>query len=120
MVINFQAFKNHALHDPLIDPGSADLTSDVDFRQMQQSCLASERLITFGPVEQGIFIKRMGGDVRLEVLIDNATDEQKSSLKSGYEMLTAEDKMGKRFKFFSIFPSVVKDHLSKYPVTGFS
>lgn len=87
---------------------------------MLQSCHTEGRLITFGPVEQGTFIKRMGGDVRLEVLIDNATEEQKASLRSGYEMLTSEDKMGKRFKFFSIFPSVVKDHLEKYPVTGFS
>lgn len=87
---------------------------------MQKSCHAEDRLITFGPVEQGTFIKRMGGDVRLQVLIDNATEEQKSSLKSGYEMLTSDEKMGKRFKFFSIFPSVVKDHLTKFPVTGFS
>lgn len=87
---------------------------------MQQSCHADNRLITFGPIEQGTFIRRMGGDVRLEVLIDNATEEQKKSLKSGYDMLISNEKMGKRFKFFSIFPSVLKDHLAMYPVTGFS
>lgn len=27
----FRAFKKHKLHDPLIEPGSADLTADVDF-----------------------------------------------------------------------------------------
>lgn len=26
-----KAFKSHKLHDPLIDPGTADLTADVDF-----------------------------------------------------------------------------------------
>ena len=30
-----QAFKDHKLHDPLIDPGSADLTADVDFRYLK-------------------------------------------------------------------------------------
>lgn len=27
----FRAFKRHKLHDPLIEPGTADLTADVDF-----------------------------------------------------------------------------------------
>ena len=31
-----QAFKNHELHDPLIEPGSADLTADVDFTYLKQ------------------------------------------------------------------------------------
>lgn len=31
---SFRAFKKHKLHDPLVEPGSADLTADVDF-----SCL---------------------------------------------------------------------------------
>ncbi|XP_063700110.1 protein arginine methyltransferase NDUFAF7 homolog, mitochondrial [Culicoides brevitarsis] len=117
----FRAFKNHKLHDPLVDPGNADLTADVDFRQMQQSCTAEDRLITFGPVEQGTFLQRMGANVRLENLLKNAqNEEQKSALKSGYEILTSEKQMGKRFKFFSMFPAVTKDHLQKFPVSGFS
>ena len=32
----FQAFKQHKLHDPLEEPGSADLTADVDFSYLQQ------------------------------------------------------------------------------------
>lgn len=35
-------------------------------------------------------------------------------------MLTSDEQMGARFKFFSMFPAVLKDHLMKYPVTGFS
>lgn len=34
-------------------------------------------------------------------------------------MLTNREKMGERFKFFSIFPNVLKDHLEKFPVHGF-
>lgn len=30
-----QAFKNHNLHDPLVDPGTADLTADVDFSYLK-------------------------------------------------------------------------------------
>lgn len=30
----FRAFKSHKLHDPLIEPGTADLTADVDFQAL--------------------------------------------------------------------------------------
>jgi hypothetical protein len=31
-----------------------------------------------------------------------------------------EDKMGERFKLFSLFPSVLKEHLVRFPVSGFT
>ena len=34
-------------------------------------------------------------------------------------MMVDEDKMGERFKLFSLFPSVLKEHLVRYPVSGF-
>lgn len=33
---SFRAFKKHELHDPLTDPGSADLTADVDFSSLKK------------------------------------------------------------------------------------
>lgn len=115
----FRAFKNHALYDPLLNPGSADLTADVDFRQLKYSCETEGKLITFGPIEQGKFIQNMGGEVRLRVLLEKATEEEAKDLKSGYELLTSGQKMGSRFKLLSFFPAVVKDHLLKFPVSGF-
>lgn len=38
----FQGFKNHQLHDVLCDPGSADLTADVDFSFFSQLCLSTK------------------------------------------------------------------------------
>lgn len=114
----FRAFKNHKLHDPLIEPGSADLTCDVDFKQIKQVA-EQNGLITFGPVDQGVFLKKMGGEVRLEALLKRAKPDEIENLKSGYDMLTNSEKMGTRFKFFSIFPDVLKSHLEKYPVLGF-
>lgn len=32
----FQAFRRHALHDPLSEPGTADLTADVDFSYLKK------------------------------------------------------------------------------------
>lgn len=115
-----QAFKNHAVHDPLLNPGTADLTADVDFSVIKQKAEHLDRLITFGPIEQKDFLQRMGGDTRLEVLMKNAkNDDTKETLQSGYEMLTSPSQMGSRFKFFSMFPKVLESHLQKYPVNAF-
>lgn len=32
----FRAFKKHKLHDPLKEPGTADLTADVDFSAIKK------------------------------------------------------------------------------------
>lgn len=48
-----------------------------------------------------------------------ADEENKKSLKSGYEMLMSPDQMGERFKFLALYPTVLKDFLNKYPPAGF-
>lgn len=118
-ISRFQGFKNHKLHDPLIEPGTADLTADVDFKQMKQFVEKNDKLLTFGPVEQRDFIKKLGGDVRIDRLVQSAIPELRSQIQTGYEMLTDPKQMGSRFKFFAMFPSVLKDHLRKYPAVGF-
>lgn len=63
----------------------------------------------------------MGGEVRLKALVENSkSPETAETTKSGYDMLTNPTKMGSRFKFFALFPKVLKDHLAKYPVNGFN
>jgi NADH dehydrogenase [ubiquinone] 1 alpha subcomplex assembly factor 7 len=113
----FRGFCNHQLHDPLVDPGSADLTADVDFSYFR-ACLEN-KLLTFGPVTQRDFLKRMGIDVRLQILLQNCDEKQKQNLLFGYHMMVDEDKMGERFKLFSLFPSVLMEHLVRFPVSGF-
>ncbi|CAO1413002.1 unnamed protein product [Diamesa tonsa] len=115
----FRAFKNHKLHDPLIDPGTADLTADVDFKNIKSICEHGDKLITFGPIDQGTFLKNMEAEARLEILLSKSRPAEQEILKSGYDMLVNPDKMGQRFKFFAMFPSVLRDHLSKYKVEGF-
>lgn len=79
-----------------------------------------DRLITFGPVEQKDFLYRMGGELRLKALLDNAKSESNAeSLKTGYKMLTDPSQMGSRFKMFAIFPKVLENHLNNVPVIGF-
>ncbi|KAH8295160.1 hypothetical protein KR018_008147 [Drosophila ironensis] len=116
----FRAFKQHALHDPLTEPGSADLTADVDFKLIKHTAETRGHIHCFGPVEQGLFLQRMQGEARLEQLVANALPENQEIIRSGYKMLTEPAQMGKRFKFLAMFPSVMAPHLEKFPVVGFS
>ncbi|XP_059610806.1 protein arginine methyltransferase NDUFAF7 homolog, mitochondrial [Phlebotomus argentipes] len=116
----FRAFKHHQLHNPLEDPGQADLTADVDFKQLKFAAEKTQKVLTFGPVTQADFLQRLGGDVRLQVLLENAKPDQKRDLETGFDLLTHPDKMGHRFKFFAMFPMVMRIILEKLPVSGFS
>lgn len=116
----FRAFKNHALHDPLVEPGSADLTADVDFKLIRHAAEKRGSIHCCGPVEQGLFLQRMQGEARLEQLLAHALPENQQIIRSGYQMLTDAAQMGTRFKFLAMFPGVVAPHLEKFPVVGFS
>lgn len=61
----FRAFYKHKLHDPLIDPGKADLTADVDFSIIKK--LFNDRAKIFGPVTQRDFLHQVGIEHRLKV-----------------------------------------------------
>lgn len=115
----FRAFKKHQQQDPLVDPGTADLTADVDFAMIKKIATKGDRTIAFGPVNQKKFLLDLGIDARLSMLLHKISDDDRKDLISGYKMLVDEDKMGKCFKIMSLFPSVLKDHLMSWPVIGF-
>ncbi|KAH9375414.1 hypothetical protein HPB48_012106 [Haemaphysalis longicornis] len=113
----FRAFKNHSLHPVLSEPGTADLTADVDFSYLRR--ILKERALTFGPVTQGEFLRNMGINIRLEKLLANCPPEARQDLLTGYDMLTNPKKMGERFKFFGIFPRDMQEVLQANPPAGF-
>lgn len=97
----FRGFKGHQLHDVLASPGSADLTADVDFSYLRR--VAGGGVACMGPVSQRTFLKNMGIDTRLQVLLRNCSDPStRKQLISSYDMLTNPAKMGERFHFFSL------------------
>uniref|UniRef100_A0A6J0T8U3 Protein arginine methyltransferase NDUFAF7 n=2 Tax=Pogona vitticeps TaxID=103695 RepID=A0A6J0T8U3_9SAUR len=99
----FRGFRGHKLHDVLISPGTADLTADVDFSYLQR--IAQGRVATLGPIKQQDFLRNMGIDIRLQVLLQNANDvHTRNQLLRSYEMLMDLDKMGGCFKFFAMLP----------------
>ncbi|KAK1889452.1 Protein arginine methyltransferase NDUFAF7 mitochondrial [Dissostichus eleginoides] len=97
----FRGFKGHRLHDVLSSPGSADLTADVDFSFLRT--MTRGGVACLGPVTQKMFLKNMGIDVRMEVLLRNCSDgPTRMQLIRSYDMLMNPEKMGERFLFFSL------------------
>jgi len=104
----FRGFKDHKLHDPLLDPGHADLTADVDFSFL--SSLVGSGINVFGPITQENFLINMGIGVRLQALLSSTSQEHWSGLISGFKMLTSKDQMGERFKFLSLYGSIDENY----------
>ncbi|KAJ6664750.1 hypothetical protein lerEdw1_006323 [Lerista edwardsae] len=99
----FRGFCGHKLHDVLAAPGTADLTADVDFSYLHR--IAQGRVATLGPIKQHEFLQNMGIDIRLQVLLQNASDEAtRHQLLQSYAMLMDLGKMGGRFNFFALLP----------------
>lgn len=116
----FRAFKRHKQCDPLLEPGTADLTADVDFSLLKTMAKESRNLLCYGPVTQQEFLVELGVNVRLMNLLKNATPEQKKQLESGYNKIVGSEEMGNCFKVVSMFPAVLEGILRKNPVHGFS
>ena len=62
-----QAVGQHAYADPLTFPGSLDLTAHVDFQSLARAVEAMGT-IGFGPIEQSLFLRRLGIEQRAAAL----------------------------------------------------
>ncbi|XP_018428325.1 PREDICTED: NADH dehydrogenase [ubiquinone] complex I, assembly factor 7 [Nanorana parkeri] len=117
----FRGFRSHQLHNVLLDPGTADLTADVDFNFLKN--MTANKVSFLGPITQHEFLRNMGIDFRLKVLMENAKDAAtQQHLIASYDVLMNPNKMGKRFHFFSLFPHSRLEQASKlkYPIAGFT
>nr|KAF6448129.1 NADH:ubiquinone oxidoreductase complex assembly factor 7 [Rousettus aegyptiacus] len=67
--------------------------------------MAQEKVASLGPIKQQTFLKNMGIDVRLKVLLDKSDEpSSRQQLLQGYDMLMNPKKMGERFNFFALLP----------------
>ena len=96
-----QAVKSHLFHPVLTAPGDADITAHVDFRSLEQIALDAGNH-SFGLVTQGAFLQRMGAELRLQMLLKNASHEQREQLVSGLTRLISPQAMGDLFKVLAV------------------
>lgn len=97
-----QAISSHGFHPVLKDPGDADITAHIDFDALKE-VFKEKKVPVYGPIPQGKFIKKIGGEIRLERLLDGASEEQKRSLVSGFKRITEAEQMGDLFKAMSFY-----------------
>ncbi len=98
-----QAVINHATHDVLVAPGSADLCAHVDFASLAQTARESGAEV-WGPVLQGEFLDELGIQARANQLKRKATANQAAEIDSAVDRLTEPGQMGTLFKVMAIGP----------------
>nr|XP_043617128.1 protein arginine methyltransferase NDUFAF7, mitochondrial-like [Erigeron canadensis] len=88
---SLQAIRKHKFVNMLDDPGSADLSAYVDFPAIRHSAEeVSEDVSVYGPITQSQFLGNLGINFRVEALLQNCTEEQAESLRTGYWRLVGE------------------------------
>ncbi|WP_135080869.1 SAM-dependent methyltransferase [Terasakiella sp. SH-1] len=92
-----QALKNHAYAPVLKNCGEADLTAHVDFTTLARSFIEAGAK-TWGPMNQGDFLERLGITQRFQALLPHANDEQRPDLIAAHKRLCSPDEMGTLFK----------------------
>lgn len=103
-----QAVKSHSFHPVLADPGEADVTAHVDFTTLQHVA-QSEGAVVSGPLGQGMYLRNMGAELRLNMLLQHANEEQKKNLISGVERLVSPQAMGELFQVMALTSIPLED-----------
>jgi NADH dehydrogenase [ubiquinone] 1 alpha subcomplex assembly factor 7 len=98
---SLQAVQGHQFADPLMDPGTADLTAHVDFAALAQAAGAAGAEI-HGPVAQGQFLLALGLAQRAEHLKADATAQQRDAIDAALKRLIAPSEMGNLFKVMGL------------------
>lgn len=104
-----QAVRSHRRQDVLGDPGSADVTAHVDFSTLTAEA-ASVGIRSFGPIEQGVFLRRLGIIERAGMLKRDADKAAAAQIDAGLKRLIDTDEMGTLFKVAAFGPRSL-DHL---------
>ncbi|KAI8380300.1 S-adenosyl-L-methionine-dependent methyltransferase [Blakeslea trispora] len=94
-----RAIKNHKIISPMSDPGTADLSADVDFSFLKTAVAPTSDVTSYGPITQGEFLLSLGIQARVEQLFKNQkTSAGRKTLLDGAERLVDPKAMGRIYK----------------------
>ncbi len=88
-----QAVGRHAYIDPLTAPGSIDLTAHVDFEALARAVEAMGA-VSFGPLEQADFLRRLGIETRAAALKAKATPAAAADIDTALARLIGHGRTG--------------------------
>ncbi|KAK1832304.1 putative S-adenosyl-L-methionine-dependent methyltransferase-domain-containing protein [Podospora conica] len=103
---SLRGIRRHARVSPFAEPGLTDLSADVDFAGIAEAALkASEGVEVHGPVEQGAWLRLMGGKERAEALV-RARPESKGAVEGAWGRLVdgGVNGMGRLYKVMAVVP----------------
>ncbi|KAI8883568.1 DUF185-domain-containing protein [Backusella circina FSU 941] len=113
-----RAIKNHKIIHPMSDPGSADLSADVDFAFLKEAIAKGSDVTTYGPITQAKFLQSLGIQARVEQLFRNAKSKQsRKTLLDGAERLMNPEEMGRIYKVLAFAKETEKS--KKTPPAGY-
>jgi NADH dehydrogenase [ubiquinone] 1 alpha subcomplex assembly factor 7 len=98
---SLQALRDHRRHDPLADPGEADLTALVDFTALARAAGEAGAAV-HGPLSQGDFLRALGIETRAATLSRGADPHQAADIATALARLTSPDGMGELFQVLAI------------------
>ncbi|KAJ0043259.1 hypothetical protein Pint_19303 [Pistacia integerrima] len=95
---SLQAIRKHKFVNIFDNPGTADLSAYVDFASVRHSAEEAsgaepchlENVSVHGPITQSQFLGSLGINFRVEALLQNCTEEQAESLRTGYWRLVGD------------------------------
>ena len=94
-----QAVRRHKPVHPLDRPGTADLTSHVDFQRVREAAAGVQ---CWGPVGQGVFLERIGIHERADRLRARANAREVSDIDAALARLISPAEMGNLFKIMAL------------------
>lgn len=97
---SLRAIQDHKFKGLFDNIGEADLSVDVDFSLLMH---AFENVITLGPISQSSFLKNMGIETRLDLLV-SANPEKCDEISNSVSRLvgTDEKSMGLAYKVMAV------------------
>ncbi|APG62315.1 hypothetical protein LPB140_05285 [Sphingorhabdus lutea] len=95
-----QAVANHKSVSAFNEPGTMDITAHVNFLELGNIARIGNLQVQ-GPIEQGIWLKNLGADIRAETL-SAANPDQRDVIMQAKERLVHPEQMGSLFKVMAV------------------
>ncbi len=96
-----QAVRGHKPIDVLAAPGESDLTAHVNFAAVAEAA-AAQGARCHGPVDQGVFLERLGIRARARALSAHASPAQRTDIETALARLIGPAEMGTLFKVLAV------------------
>ncbi|KAF2863776.1 DUF185-domain-containing protein [Piedraia hortae CBS 480.64] len=101
---SLRGIRNHKMVSPFRDPGTTDISADVDFLALAETAKKGGKVNVLGPVTQARFLLEMGLRERVEQVLRMGDPDRKVEKACKRLVDLGPNGMGKLYKFMAIMP----------------